>query len=214
MNNKREKNGFSLTEILLAIGTLAIGMLLVAGLFPAGMLFSTVAEERTIAAAVADEAFAKIRIIAGGANPLLTAADFQFDGMKEIQTGVPYPSADGMVESQQKYYWCALGRRTAPSASTVQVTVFVCRKIGTNVVQPQKVDVGDPGNGNLNELQITGNPSLINAGYPIVDDETGRIYRVLERDNDTIRLDSACRRQQGGVYCGLSKNDYFQTRLR
>ena len=69
--------GFSLTECLLAIGILAVGMLFIAGVFPVGIHFTTVATERTIAAVVADEAFAKIRLYAlGEPNNPLVGIDF------------------------------------------------------------------------------------------------------------------------------------------
>ena len=68
MRKSDSKGGFSLTEVLLAVGTLAIGMLLVAGVFPVSIHFTTIATERTIAAIVADEAFAKIKLYAEG-NP-------------------------------------------------------------------------------------------------------------------------------------------------
>ena len=54
--------GFSLTEVLLAVATLAIGMSFVGGTFLVGVHLSTVATERTIAAVAADEAFAKIQL--------------------------------------------------------------------------------------------------------------------------------------------------------
>ena len=56
------RHGFSLTEVVIAIGLLAVGMLFIAGSFPVSVHFTTVATERTIAATVADEAFAKIKL--------------------------------------------------------------------------------------------------------------------------------------------------------
>ena len=60
-------DGFSLTEVLLAVATLTIGMAFVSGTFVAGVFLSTISSERTMAAVVADEAFAKIRLF--GINP-------------------------------------------------------------------------------------------------------------------------------------------------
>src|SRR3989304_725254 len=62
IRDTHDARGFSLTEVLLAMGTLAVGMLFIAGVFPVSIHFTTVASERTIAAAVADEAFAKIKL--------------------------------------------------------------------------------------------------------------------------------------------------------
>ncbi|MHC4344067.1 MAG: type IV pilus modification PilV family protein [Planctomycetota bacterium] len=153
----RLKDGFSLTEVLLAVGTLAVGMILVAGAFPVGIHFTTVATERTMAAVVADEAFAKIRMIAAGPNtvvggdanlPLVTAENFEFDESRSFELLVDdilaplprlddnwfaYPSLDEVAWEAKSYFWSAICRRTRPEGegvSAIQATVFVCRKVG------------------------------------------------------------------------------------
>ncbi|MCJ7673995.1 MAG: hypothetical protein MUO33_02460, partial [Sedimentisphaerales bacterium] len=67
MSSRSLYKAFSLTEVLLAVATLAIGMLFIAGTFLAGIHLTAVAAERTTAAVVADEAFAKIKLY--GINP-------------------------------------------------------------------------------------------------------------------------------------------------
>ena len=54
--------GFSLTEVMLAAGILAVGFMLVAATFPVGIKLTATATERTIAAVAADEAFAKVQL--------------------------------------------------------------------------------------------------------------------------------------------------------
>ncbi|MCP4452964.1 MAG: prepilin-type N-terminal cleavage/methylation domain-containing protein, partial [Planctomycetes bacterium] len=49
MTDKRRQSGFSLTEVLLAIATLAIGMLFVGGTFVLGIHFSRLSTEQSIA---------------------------------------------------------------------------------------------------------------------------------------------------------------------
>ena len=66
---RASRPGFSLTEVLIAIGVLAVGMLFIAGAFPVSIHFTTVATERTIAPIVADEAFAKCRIYLNNLDP-------------------------------------------------------------------------------------------------------------------------------------------------
>lgn len=179
--------GFSLTEVLLAVGTLAIGLMFIGGTFLAGIHFSTIATERTIAAIVADEAFAKIKLFGVEPNDLVTNQQtlFVYTDPNEFA----YPSTRiGLNEKQ--YYWSALCRREEPDPNRlVQVTVFVSRKVGSGTTWPVPVAVDVIVNVDANELTITGDRTLINDGYTIVDDEDGQIYRVLERypsPNDNI----------------------------
>lgn len=215
MKNKLRHSGFSLTEVLLAVGTLTIGMVFVAGVFPAAIHFTTIATERTIAAVAVDEAFAKIRIYAIG-DPALNTDDIdlgrldpnkfkpneQYPNFNDILPAIDNANSNEFVypstgDSGKQYYWSALFRRVDPDPNRlVQVIVFVSRKTGAglkypappdgigdvNRPMPVKVDVSSISS---NELQIeSGKETYINGGYTIVDDETGRIYRVLERYTD------------------------------
>jgi len=213
----------------LAVGTLAIGMIFIAGVFPVAIHFSTVASEQTIAAVVADEAFAKIRLYAVG-DPCQTGDDIELNQLREVElrpygstdfnsifpaikdcnvNEFAYPSDPNIDISEKQYYWSALLRllREYDSGDNdpnrlVQVTVFVCRKNGPNLKylnpdpgatkdvdwpMPVRIDVENV-TGKEDELKIkvkeSENPwekTSINDGYMIVDDQTGRIYRVLER---------------------------------
>jgi prepilin-type N-terminal cleavage/methylation domain-containing protein len=204
------RDGFSLTEVVLAVGILAVGMLFIASVFPVSVYFTTVATERTIAPIVADEAFAKCRIYFN--NPDLSTLS---DISQGIAIGVPaaefsYPSTPVPANElySKKYWWYPLFRRTNLTGKDVQVTVFVCRKVGaagqyvasadpnSDPNRPEAITVEVSGTTGNYELTIV-NPNekaLINDGYTIVDDATGQIYRVLERyrSNDTvIKLDRA-----------------------
>ena len=203
MNSKLKKGGFSLTEVLLAVGTLAIGMTFISGTFLAGIYLSTVSTERTIAAVVADEAFAKIRIY--GIN--LADPNLAVDRLTPL-TNIPldeftYPSTKTQFDKQ--YSWSALCRPLYPDSANrfVQVTVFISRKVGSRTTypgglnRPVPVEVGVSlmsGSGNENKLtmNVPGQQVYINDGYKIVNNRTGAIYRVVQRDPDspdTIVLD-------------------------
>lgn len=150
---RQDANGFSLMEVLLAVGTLAIGMLFIAGVFPVSIHFTAVASERTIAAVAADEAFAKIMLYVRDPCCPLVAADFQnfppppppslsisfWDAANNkryayMPLPVPilpsefyYPSTT-VDSSQKQYCWSAICRMLDPC--DVQVTVFVSRRVG------------------------------------------------------------------------------------
>lgn len=197
MRRKTHYPGFSLAEVLLAVGTLAIGMIFISGTFLTGIYFSTIATERTIAAAVADEAFAKIRLY--GIDPadssLATDRLVPFETLNPIADNeFAYPSTETAIDKQ--YYWSALCRsvRSDPTNRLVQVTVFVSRKIGSattypgGAIRPVPLEVGfsASGAGNQNQLTITtpDEQAYINAGCTIADNRTGLLYRVVQREAD------------------------------
>ena len=202
MRHQRQYKGFSLTEILLAVGTLGIGMLFIAGTFLTGIHFSTIATEQTTAAVAADEAFAKIQLY--GINLANLAADQikPFQSLRSIDPNeFAYPSTD-IDASQKQYYWSVLCRRLEGSIATrlVQVTVFVSRKVGSaasyrgGAGRPIPMQVAISGITGSNSLTITESDKItwINDGYTIVEDKTGQIYRVIQRDAqqlDKITLD-------------------------
>lgn len=210
MKNRRQYRGFSLTEVLLAVGTLAVGMIFISGTFLTGIHFSTISTERTMAAVVADEAFAKIQLYGIDFNPALWDVDktYPVDPNKSVVFNAvstidliefAYPSTVTLTDKQ--YYWSALCRlvnkRNEPDDPNrlVQVTVFVSRKVGSSTTYPGgagrpvpvRIEVSQVSS---NELQIMGDKTLINDGYKIIDDKNGLLYRVLERypDNDSVIL--------------------------
>lgn len=201
MKRVGRNNGFSLTEMLMAIGILTVGMLFVAGVFPVAIHFTTIATERTMAAVVADEAFAKIRLFGlspsytmGGSNTSFTYSDSWSTATNPITADeFAYPSISNV--EPKRYYWSALCRNLGDGA--VQVTVFVSRKIRPNLEYLNPLDVSRP---MLVQVAVTwdvaiadelvidniGQQSYINDGYTIVDNATGDIYRVLERYADSL----------------------------
>lgn len=208
MINTRQYNGFSLTEVLLAVGTLAIGMIFISGTFLTGIYFATIATERTTAAVAADEAFAKIRLYGFNLTDPNLAVDqlTPFEVLNPIATDeFAYPSTKRLAQKQ--YYWSALCRQvnSTPTNRLVQVTVFVSRKVGNRSTyqggaqRPVPVKLGVSivtGAGNENKLMINeaGEETFINGGCTIADNQTGQLYRVLRRDPATpnvILLDRA-----------------------
>lgn len=207
MGKLKKNHGFSLTEVLLSVGILSVGMIFIAGVFPVGIHYTTVATERTKAAIVADEAFAKIKLYQDRID-FDALDDGELRDFNDVLEGTiefdskeyAYPSVYS-DESEKYYYWSALCRLKEPydpntdPNPVVQVTVFVSRKVSANLTyfepsagsgrvdwpRPIKIDVSDVA-GKDNELMVDySDRTFVSDGCAIVDDETGRIYRVLER---------------------------------
>jgi type II secretory pathway pseudopilin PulG len=208
-----KKDGFSLTEVLLAIGTLAIGMTFISGTFLAGIYLSTISTERTIAAIVADEAFAKIRLY--GINPsdvnLPVNRLTPFESLNALIPAYEFAYPSTRTQTDKQYYWSALCRPvySNPDNRLFQVTVFISRKVGSGTRypgdsdRPVPVEVGVSlvaGGGNENKLTINtaAQQAYINDGYRIVDNRTGNIYRVLRQEFDTTETIVLDRPWQGG----------------
>lgn len=203
MRRLRDYRGFSLTEVLMAVGTLAIGMVFISGTFLTGIHFSTIATERTIAAVVADEAFAKVRIYGiDFTDPNLTVdRQTRFESLSlGLVPAVEFAYPSTRTSSEKHYYWSALCRPVSsdPDNRLVQVTVFISRKVGSSTMyptgstgavpvlspRPVPVQVGVSGVIGDRVLTITGDMTFINDGYTIVENGTGDIYRVVERGAD------------------------------
>jgi prepilin-type N-terminal cleavage/methylation domain-containing protein len=158
MKSAIKQSGFSLTEVLMAVGILSIAMMMIAAMFPVAIYLTSVAAERTMAAIVADEAFAKIQLY-GFENPVPQPDDSTnraifydktydyeqahndpclggtYDLFPDINEINPiefsYPPVDPCTNSRQ-YYWSALCRKLDANATSTDtqylVTVFVARK--------------------------------------------------------------------------------------
>lgn len=198
MAKRRRYGGFSLVEVLMAVGTLAIGMIFIAGTFLVGIHLTTVSTERTIATVVANEAFAKVELF--GVDPtdpnLLIDRLTPFEMLKPLFVPRPvnpdefaYPSTQTLPDKQ--YFWSAVCRRYPSDPNhDVQVTVFVSRKVGAAskyidalgsvIDRPVAVQVGVSGSPGSRLLTITGDPRWISAGCTIAEDSTGEIYRVVD----------------------------------
>lgn len=228
--NKAHK-GFSLAEIMMATGILALGMAFIAGVFPAAVHYTIVSTERTMSAVAADEAFAKIRLYGVDVNstplglPLQGLVDFStvaaYRPVPQIEFGYPSISNNTSLDDRT-YFWFALCRRVSGlrlGETIVQATVFISRKIasstdyyqmsGTSIVtggvRPVAVKLAVTGQVTQNTLTITDNlnRSKIMVGSTIVEDSTGRLYRVTDRDSanpSIVILDKVWQGPSGTAY--------------
>jgi type II secretory pathway pseudopilin PulG len=245
MPRRFKQHAFSIAEVLIAVGILGVAFIFIAGVFPLGIRFTEVSTNRTVGTLVANEAFAKIRLVADEIGPDLSLLeedehrDFNdwcgdmdiFDDYYLDPNLYCYPTDNFVDYTDKNYCWSALLRRVdeyksdpnnPDSSRDVQVTVFVYRRTGENLryYKPDYDDTKFPGDNAYglitdeiidvpapvrieidtvidreNELRIvrTEDENLINDGDMILDDATGRIYRVIERytfaDDEFILLD-------------------------
>lgn len=215
MKMKFKHTGFSLVEVLMAVGILTVGLLLVATMFPAAIYMTTVASERTMAAIVADGAFAKIQIydvngITSTLNDPCNCYDWG-DGMEAASSidvnEFSYPPVDPNGGSSQ-YFWSALYRKTDNNSDSAeyQITVFVARRMNSGLTYESGSVAAGYSGGNtwpmLMELDATGSQDsltlningddekLVNPSVTIVDNATGKLYAVVKRgeDNDDKKI--------------------------
>lgn len=197
MAKRRRYGGFSLVEVLMAVGTLAIGMIFIAGTFLVGIHLTTVSTERTIATVVANEAFAKVELFGVDMRDPCVYEQKLFGYEVRAAFGpvdaneFAYPSTRTLPDKQ--YFWSALCRLYPSDPNhDVQVTVFVSRKVGAATLyegpggpidRPVVMPVAVAGDLGGNVLTITGDPRWtrwISAGCTIAEDSTGEIYRVVD----------------------------------
>ncbi|MFA6186313.1 MAG: prepilin-type N-terminal cleavage/methylation domain-containing protein [Phycisphaerae bacterium] len=209
MENKKRQSGFSLVEVLMAVGILTVGLILVATMFPAAIFMTTVASERTMAAIVADEAFAKIQIydMNGIAINKLNDPCSCYDWGKEktvaeiADSEFAYPPVDPNGGSSQ-YFWSALYKKKNNIAEDreFQITVFVARRMNSGLDYVSSADDGNGGkrpvpynitgvSGSRGSPTMTIGGNLVNPPITIVDNETGKLYTVVKRDNTGVTLD-------------------------
>jgi prepilin-type N-terminal cleavage/methylation domain-containing protein len=133
------QKGFSLVEVLMATGILAMGLMLVAMAFPVGVKLVSVSTERTIGDAAIGEAVAKMRLYGvraftdpnwSGVDPNTACTDYEVVCATDLPANERYyPSLVPMPE-EKRYCWSILVRRADPNTNEVQTTVLVCRMMG------------------------------------------------------------------------------------
>ncbi len=186
------QHGFSLTEVLIALGTLAIGMLFVGGTFVLAVHFSVLTTERTYAAAVLQEAQNKVDLALWYAD---TTVDANFARLQLVDpNGYAYPEDENGLSNKQ-YTWSALIPKNWIAGDLSQVIFFACRRVdshrfpdggdtGGTQVWPVPILTTVKGVNNDPNL-ITSDDGYLRVGSVFVNDATGIIYHVIGREPTT-----------------------------
>jgi prepilin-type N-terminal cleavage/methylation domain-containing protein len=146
--NIGSRPGFSLAEVLIAIAILSIALVMVGVSFPIGVMMTTNVAERSTAAVVADEAFAKMKLYGiNRTSSAWTGGTMVVSKVAYTQQWIPYGSVSSLSIPDEEfsypstgdvndrvYFWSAICRREMDIAGNptgrVRVVVFVSRKTG------------------------------------------------------------------------------------
>lgn len=194
MRYEKQKKAFTLTEVLISAGILAIGFMLIAGAFPVGVKLTSLATERTIGSVATQEAIAKIKIHGLDMSQWNTYFSNSIDGLSygncfdysEIirldrlniidpffsnylsimpKDECYYPSTNLVAQADKKYHWSALCRRISPFANDVEVTIFVSRLGGAGIQYPGN-PIPTPANHDQDPLNYQVKPAPSQQNYP------------------------------------------------
>ncbi len=198
----------------MAVGILAVGIMLVATVFPAAIYLTTVAAEKTMAAVIADGAFAKMKLfgIAYDNNDISPGDPFFVYSVRMIKKNKIDPNEFiyQVSGSPAQYSWDAVCNKfnDDPCDMRYIVKLFVARKtnlsldyiaeVGPPVVflnWPTPISVRVESDPNLSKRQLKISWSVFSQtinpppSTVVVDADSGRLFRIVKRDNDILTLD-------------------------
>jgi hypothetical protein len=124
MFERCKNSGFSLTEVLISAGILAVGFMLIATVFPVGIHLTAVATERNIGATAADEAFAKLKIY--GVNP----TSLPLTGLPPTSQCIVFSAANLPDQTYLRLYENLIGMTTVPGVISGPEIAAVLRDAG------------------------------------------------------------------------------------
>ena len=201
----RFAKGLSLIEIMIAIGILAVSMMLIAAAFPAGVAMSIAVSDETTSQAVFEEAISVIQDEYSVSKPPTgTLNNTEYKVISDDDIGGSENRKFGTTEI---FSWSALIRQmeaTGPMGNLCQVIIVVSRQpsgslsfdnngSGTSTI-PELCSVNCTGTADERMLTIADAgefDSVPSAGY-IIDSQTGAIYSIISRNegppSDTVTL--------------------------
>ncbi|HBG25706.1 MAG TPA: hypothetical protein DDX75_01265 [Phycisphaerales bacterium] len=211
MKSVIKNSGFSLTEVLMAVGVLSIGIMLVATMFPAALYLTTVASERTMAALVADQAFAKMQLYGfihqDKDEDRYTRYKFRMvDQENKIDPNEFIYHIDG--SGQPQYSWEALCRKLNDDANDMRYSVklYISRKTSPNLKYTVALGMAGDVNSVTWPMPVPINvqytsPDKLTMEYEaekfinpppatiVMDYNSGRLFRIINREDNEVTLD-------------------------
>ena len=196
--------GLSLVELLIAIGILAVSMMLIAAAFPAGVAMSIAISDETTAQSVFQDAVGVIRdnySVAAPPSGTLTNTDYNL---------IPDVDVGGVDErkfgTNGVFSWSALIRQigtTGPRGNLCQVIVVVSRQPNgspnfkdnsnndSDIPELRSVEcTGTAGERTL-DIADAGEFEMVPSTRYIIDGQTGTTYSIISRNDgatDTVTL--------------------------
>jgi len=190
----RLSKGFTLVEILIALGILAIGMSMVAALFPAAMEFNRRSTNSTLGTMICENGMVLSEMaitaeIIGAQIPhygtpqeqsdeLSIYADEQSANVKHLtKVQQHYPTGD----AESRTGFAMLARKISPAGTTYQIVTVAYRKTDKdNTVALKQI------NCSISGRNITSaSPANLRIGTPLINKATGRFAFVDSINSET-----------------------------
>lgn len=214
---RRPSKGFTLAEILIALGILAIGMSMVAAIFPAAMEFNRRSNNSTLGTIICENGLALSEMMLttetiGNSVVLLIYADdnnYTDNPSNPVPPAIPppltrrqrqYPTADDAGASDTRTGFVMLARKTAASGNTYQLITVAYRKTDKDnraVLVPITCSITD------RDITITDSTKLLRIGTPVINKATG-VFAFVDSINadgtaGTLDIDPNVRTVPGGA---------------
>jgi len=183
MTKRKRQYGFSLTEVLLAVATLTIGMVFIGGTFFVSVHYSTQSVEQSMGTVVAREATSMIRLYGVDlTDPNLQGG--QVVNFAEVSSLELAPETF-VYTCNPQYRWDAVCQLVPGTSNLIAVTVFVSRWIGDADNPPQLRSLGVT----LEDRYIDPDEEgILSHGQSVVDSkDSHRLYEVTRSRADTTK---------------------------
>ncbi len=183
MHNHRRaiSNGFTLTELLIALGILAVGVSMAASLFPTAIQFRQASVNDSLGTLICRNALAIVQAKLTHAaspftGPTLTYADLGNDSLYARDVNV----TRGFL---------TLGRRVTSGKNDYQIVVIAYSKNAGGTVTPAPITgVTIAESGNVSTATFASNPSLL-PGSPVILSSSGLWGKIKTINGNIATLD-------------------------